>query len=903
MRDVDHDAEGRWWERTVDMLRWIGDCRCIVAWRWAAMVWLLHAASLADDRSQPASSAASLAAFAQPAAPVPAETRQENPDPMAIQRAVRELGDARLAVREAASQSLWEAGPAAEEALRIAATSTDAETRFRARAILEKFRYGIFADTPMEILKAIENFRGGDAKVRQDTIQMLVSREFDEQAERMLTIEPAPDWLLSVYVTQLALNDRLDQRLAKLRQRMETDQHPHTARVVAMMLRARGEIRDALAVGLKSDDPVFNWSLAMEAGDFVRAADLFDRVRQLPVRASANPQSDQQRKIELLGFQAVVQQRAGNMERARQTLEELSGLAVQTPSLSWYCMEPFFLAGDVEGGIAAMRKSNPPACFELLVLQQKYLDALAIVGLKLGEALPERWLNELPLAPQQGGNEEVQLSARFRFAGNVARVLANLGRKQDAERVIAAMVERAEAARQDALWSLIATTEYRMGWLESAFQHAARTPLQSDRAPVVGAMVGPARAAEAEFWWWYFSDLDNEAPRTTTLHRVQQVLTRTPGPENDARFLELATAARQRIGQLDANEQNEKLLALADSCLARGDRDQGVAKLGREMLENLAAGHSEAALRFADLAAEDADWERAAEYYQKAWELNSDKPGLLYLAGMALDKTDRKLDGALFRERAQQICQTHQARQEIATLLARRQHVDEARRLFLFVLQTAPFDEWAKFDSAKQCGDLLMTTNKARAAELWEQMMFSILRISWNFREVDGYLQMPAQIHRLRAMAAVENGDFERARSEADLHAKYLPADIRLAEELLPILQRADRRPLAEALFLRQWQLLEQLCHDFPDSSLHHNNLAWLGARCGEKLDQALSHAMRAIELAPQNAGHHDTLAEVQFRRGQREAAIAASRKSLELDPRNKFYQTQLERFESPKAP
>jgi len=888
------------------MLGSVANRRCIVGWRWAAIAWLLHSALLAADPPQSAPAAGPPAIAAAPAAPaeVPAErVGKQDPDPAAIQRAIRELGDAKLALREAASQWLWEAGPATEEALRIAATSTDAETRFRARAILEKFRYGVFADTPTEILKAIENFRGGDAKVRQDTIQMLVSRSFDEQAERMLTIEPAAEWLLSVYVTQLSLNGRLDQRLEKMRQQLETDANPNTARVAAMLLRARGKIGEALVIGLKSDDPIFNWSLAMEAGDFVRAADLFDRVRQLPVRASGNPQSDQQRKIELLGFQAVLQQRVGNLERARGTLEELNGLAAQAPPFAWYCMEPFFLAGDVEGGIAAMRKSNPPGCFELLVLQQKYLDALAIAGLKPGEALPERWLNELPLAPQPSGNEEVQLAARFRFAGNIARVLANLGRKQDAERVIAAMVERAEAMRQDALWSLIATTEYRMGWLESAFEHAARTPLQSDRAPVVGAMVGPARAAEAEFWWWYFSVLDPEAPRTSTLQRVQQVLTRTPGQESDARFLELVTAARLRIGQLDANEQNEKLLALADSCLARSDRGHDLAKLGREMLENLASGHSEAALRFADLAAEDSDWERAAQYYQTAWDLNTEKPGLLYLAGVALEKTSRKTDGAQFRERAQQICQTHQARLEMATLLARRQHVEEARQLFLFVHRTAPFDEWAKFDSAKQCGDLLMATDKARAAELWDQMMLSILRISWNFREVDGYLQMPAQIHRLRAMVAVENGDFEQARREAELHAKYLPADIRLAEELLPNLQRANQRPLAEALFQRQWELLAQLCRDFPDSSLHHNNLAWLGARSGENLDEALSHAMRAIELAPRNAGHHDTLAEVQFRRGQREAAIAASRKSLELDPRNKFYQAQLQRFESPPAP
>src|SRR5436309_1494785 len=81
------------------------------------------------------------------AAPVPAAppTEQE------IRQAVEQLGDKRFAVREKASKFLWNAGPAAELALKKAAQSTDAETSRRAKAILDKFDYGIFPDTPKEL--------------------------------------------------------------------------------------------------------------------------------------------------------------------------------------------------------------------------------------------------------------------------------------------------------------------------------------------------------------------------------------------------------------------------------------------------------------------------------------------------------------------------------------------------------------------------------------------------------------------------------------------------------------------------------------------------------------------------------------------------------------------------------
>ena len=67
--------------------------------------------------------------------------------------------------------------------------------------------------------------------------------------------------------------------------------------------------------------------------------------------------------------------------------------------------------------------------------------------------------------------------------------------------------------------------------------------------------------------------------------------------------------------------------------------------------------------------------------------------------------------------------------------------------------------------------------------------------------------------------------------------------------------------------------------------------------------DAALEHARRGVELTPNNPGHMDTLAEVYFRRGDRQAAIEAAKKCVELDPLNKFYRTQLQRFESNSTP
>jgi len=72
-----------------------------------------------------------------------------------------------------------------------------------------------------------------------------------------------------------------------------------------------------------------------------------------------------------------------------------------------------------------------------------------------------------------------------------------------------------------------------------------------------------------------------------------------------------------------------------------------------------------------------------------------------------------------------------------------------------------------------------------------------------------------------------------------------------------------------------------------PSSAVAHNNLAWLLATCPEaKLRdslRAVEMAKKAIELAPLQGGHWNTLGVAQYRAGQWRAAIEALTKSMEL--------------------
>ena len=87
----------------------------------------------------------------------------------------------------------------------------------------------------------------------------------------------------------------------------------------------------------------------------------------------------------------------------------------------------------------------------------------------------------------------------------------------------------------------------------------------------------------------------------------------------------------------------------------------------------------------------------------------------------------------------------------------------------------------------------------------------------------------------------------------------------------------------------------------------HHprNQAAWLSACCRRDLDRALADARKAVELAPDSAGYHDTLAEVLFQLGKKDEAAAEQKKAIALSPAREYFKKQLKRIQAgdPRAP
>ena len=95
-------------------------------------------------------------------------------------------------------------------------------------------------------------------------------------------------------------------------------------------------------------------------------------------------------------------------------------------------------------------------------------------------------------------------------------------------------------------------------------------------------------------------------------------------------------------------------------------------------------------------------------------------------------------------------------------------------------------------------------------------------------------------------------------------------------------------------------QVLRRSITANPREAHQYNALAWFLAELDRDPDEGIRAARRALELRPGEPAFIDTLAELQFRKGDVRAAIKTIRRVIDVCPyANDYYRRQLDRFEA----
>jgi len=723
------------------------------------------------------------------------------------------------------------------------------------------------------------------------------------RAEKLLAEATGERGLLAAAAYWL-LTNQLDQRIAEAREQYATRQDQAAARRLTFWYRAQGDLAAAGQMAGQSGDPRLLRSLLVELQDWKSAATL--QAEELPpppneATRTATAKGEELRG-EQLGLLAAYQQLAGEQSAFEQTvgrIQQLAGEHPQDQALAWHCAKTLLLNGVTADGLKRTRDAAPLKAFHLLAHRNEYEAGLELLGWQ-AQTVPDRaWYDRLPAT---GQHEQELARSRFEAALQVARLLHLLGREEETERLLAWLEsyindlpkpEHGVYPNRLQYWEQVSVALYRMSLTERAWQAGAKSvhPLQTV-PPSVLAAVFEERAHEADAWWVFLQGTVPEEPMASRLHRVDLALVPPPG-EAEGLFDEVAEQAMQ-FGESITYESRaaDYWHGIGDTCRWRGCRGLAIA-----CLQRAAATLPPAAMALASVYGAEERWQDAAEIYQQVWRSDHERLGALYLAGYALECAGQEPQGRQMKEQASLLALDARTRHRLAVDLSENGLEADAGAQWELLLRLAPPASWESYDAARRLAEKSLDRHPDRAAKLWQHYLLGNLQRTFWFQEDTSYLGAPFLMHQMRAQAAMASADMDQTWREIELARAVTPGDARLAEDLVPMLDRAGQREDADKLAAQLLEHHRRLCAKYPRSAFLHNHLAWTAAHCHRHLDEALAHAERAVQLAPHHGGYVDTLAEVHFRLGDRSTAVRLSEQAVKLHPFDRALQDQHERF------
>ena len=145
----------------------------------------------------------------------------------------------------------------------------------------------------------------------------------------------------------------------------------------------------------------------------------------------------------------------------------------------------------------------------------------------------------------------------------------------------------------------------------------------------------------------------------------------------------------------------------------------------------------------------------------------------------------------------------------------------------------------------------------------------------------------------------------DRAGSLAMLGNCYrmFPCDGSLADDFFPALRKAGLVKEHDEWFKESWERIAAVIRQFPDSDNTCNTAAWIASRARRNLDPAEKLLGKALAANPEQSAYLDTMAEIQFARGNRDKALEWSLRAVNFMPLDVMLRRQHERFRSGPLP
>jgi tetratricopeptide (TPR) repeat protein len=867
------------------------------------------------------------------------------PTPEAIAQAVRDLGADDYHIREKATGWLWSVGTSSESALREALNSTDPEVVARARDLLDKIPYGITPDMPRRFIELIGRARGGGSATWPGVVVELldlgprgleVARRLADrlgatpgQKTYMLQVLDQEGWRVAPhflvvgraaeaeelleraavagalatgeptavrhYAAVMKLQNRLAEQIPRWRELAEkndgkdgsghrlADGQPGGAAAAVILIylaRLQGDLAQA------------RWAVERAGKAELREAVLFDAGAWAEL-AVLPPTSTGNYPIIRVGLQEMYLRAAGKTAEADKALAELKTL----PSTSSVTAPPLLFRALMfvqrpEEALAVLTEPQRPDMvvprFEILAQRHEYAKAFEAIQQPLADRSTYRWQRDTARIRvyHQLGNEdklrevlgEVQRYGRLNGnehapALDFVEQLVSLGLSDEASPVAAGILDTS---------------------------NGTSTPPAD-----VFAKLAPKTPLGAEAWWRYLRLQSPAGQPREVLNRLQSLLDkRLNTPEGKA-----LVASAAKVGRTQPPAEADRWLqGLGEACQAAG-----LVAEARGLYEEAARRFDSAAAwqKLGEFRIDQRQFAEAAAAFETAWRKDIKQSLPLWLAGWAKSKAGDAAGRGMMDLSHLLPLGDEEARAKLAEELRKRtilvpEAAEAARQERRLVLQLAlPTSSRGRNAHGLLCADPRAYSDRLAAADATQRFLFRMMQTNAYFKKNEGYLVVLHRLHDHRARGLLSAGDVTGAVREAEAAHTLLPSHAALAVALVPNLQAHGHPAEAVDLYAKVAGVLDGLCKGYPKSARFANERAWLAVRCRRDLDRARELAERAVSLSPRTAAYQETLAEIHFQRGEKDAALNCLGQALSLDPKNEYYLKQKARFAAgnPDAP
>ena len=831
-----------------------------------------------------------------------------------VKKWIDELGDADFTTRENAHKNLWKAGSDAEEQLKVALKGDDAEIRKRSLELLEKFKWGIYHDSPIAIIDLIQAYQSGTLQDKEKSIAKLIemgglgvksvikiinAEEQEEVRNSVLSyasksvskvipylieknefkfldqilqmmLENRAEGVFSnyaVYAILSASTDKIINQLSKNKPPKISDEI--NKEILAYLYRSKGEHNDALKFAKESKNPELYTQLALEASKWKVVLDTDHFPDDL--------------LLGKLGYKLAMYRLANEkteFDGAKKTLMEIAEELTGKDKNGVESTEQLFQAAKI-----ALLNYMVPEGIDSLLKNKKRMMVAEIYASRFEFDKIKSLIEE---AKNENAKDVPALEIHW------AKILYGLGEKEQALKILDQYSSRI-ADKSEGDWPL----KLVHAWIlikkrDRALDDAASYLQKIEHREASGRMLNKMFGDDSEFYDPLFRFFFKKKNTETAQAVIKQINDLHDKKLDSKAVLKLVDDLLEYASTVTA-EESVSLKNAAGAILKKYGLDEKLKELADKF------GSEAILLSLADLYAEKKEWAKARDSFKVAWDKDKSKSIIAFMIAKMEENSGDKAQASKWKDLATWApLGNEQVRLDFAYALGKRNYVDDALIQFDLVSKTGEPGSYSVGASSRALASRLIEKKSfEKAADGYELAMLRCMTPFVSFTQSQAYVNVPSLIARLRCRAAIDTGDFDKVDSFAAKAFDLQPGEVELPILVYQPLIAKGKKELADKIFASAKKSIQKVGDDYPNCAWAHNSAAWLSACCKSDLIWGLNQAEVAIKLDGKSAAHLDTLAEVLFQLKRQKEAVEAQTKAVALEPTKIYYKKQLKRIQN----